>query len=154
MGSSLAVAAVNLAVAAGCLMVDRLSGRGGEPQPATKDLFHSAHTACEQTGLPRPVPSTPLAWACSHPGILVATTPAWFLTVAAWAGDPQASSPTAFALWITFVAALTLGPAILAAGLVGAELENRVLLSRCGLHGPFGVIGLAYAAAAVAIRGR
>ena len=263
MGSSLAVAAVNLAVAAGCLMVDRLSGRGGEPQPATKDLFHSAHTACEQTGLLRPVPSTPLAWACSHPGIvalaffsgagvlaaevvalqelllwatisfhapaailgaviialavaaawvprlvhcvhdpaglvpaglaaaglLMATTPPWFLTVAAWAGDPQASSPTAFALWITFVATLTLAPAILPAGLVfplvvagttaaadrpgpsaaarlavvlaanglgglvGAELANRFLLPRCGLHGSFGVIGLAYAAAAVAASG-
>jgi len=263
MGSSLAVAAVNLAVAAGCLIADRLSGRGGEAPPATKDLFHSSHRPNEKNAPSPPVPSTPLAWAWGHPGIvalacfsgtgvlaaevvglqelllwatisfhapaailgaviislavaaacvpqllrgghdparlvpaalattglLMATTPAWFLTVAAWAGDPQASSPATFSLWITFIAALALGPAFLTAGLVfplviarttaaadrprpsaaarlavvlaanglgglvGAELANQMLLPRCGLHGSFGVIGLAYAAAAVAARG-
>lgn len=36
-------------------------------------------------------------------------------------------------------------------GLVGAELANRLLLGQCGLHGAFGAIGLAYAAAALVL---
>ena len=249
-GSVLAVAAVNLAVAAGCLLVDRAGGgRGASDQPEclpTNDvpatagpLVWAGHNlglmgvallsgagvlAAEVVGLqelllwatlsfhapaailgaailslaaaaaavPRLVrsgadPRRLLAIALAATGLALAITPPWFVQVAAWAGDPQSRSAAAFAIWVTFIALVALGPAILTAGLVfpltiaaahagerrygtqaavrlamllaangmggliGAELANRLLLGRCGLHGSFGVIGLAYGAAAVAL---
>jgi spermidine synthase len=130
----------------------------------------------------RPPQASLLAGCLGLAGAATAATPPWFIACVQWLGaEPVAGSVTGFVVKLAAVACITLGPALLVAGLVfplviagwaaagrrgglgwvlaangvgglvGAEAANRLLLPWAGIHGALGWVGIGYCLAGLAV---
>jgi len=130
----------------------------------------------------RPPRASLLAGVLGLAGAATAATPPWFIACVQWLGaEPVAGSVTGFVVKLAAVACLTLGPALLLAGLVfplviagwsavgrrsglgwvlaangvgglvGAEAANRLLLPWAGIPGALGWVGIGYCLAGLAV---